>query len=67
MTAKTYTVAEAAEMFDNWPSRVRRFCIDHNIGTVYSGRMRLLTTADITKLRKLFASQRPYKRSKNPN
>lgn len=50
----TFTVADAAQRFGKDESHIRRVCIDHDLGTVMFGRIRLLKPADIRRLEKHF-------------
>lgn len=50
---RTYTVKEAASMFDRVPSRIRQICLEHDIGTSVEGRIRILSPADLEKIRKV--------------
>lgn len=48
-----YSVAEAAEELGRHPSYIRRLCAQHDIGERKSERFRVLTEADLERLRGL--------------
>lgn len=51
------TVNDVADRFGKNPSRIRQLCIEHGIGKLIAGRVRLLTEADAKKLGRFFAEK----------
>lgn len=49
-TEKAITVTEVAERFGRNPSRIRQLCIEHDIGVLIAGRLRVLTERDVDKI-----------------
>lgn len=49
-----FTTTEAAQRFNKDESRIRRLCIDHDLGELKYGRIRLLRLRDLNWLANYF-------------
>lgn len=45
-----FTVNHAAQLFGRTTARIRQICIEHEIGELIQGRVRLLTAADVEEI-----------------
>jgi hypothetical protein len=52
-TEKALTVTEVAARFGRDSSRIRQICIEHDIGVLIAGRLRVLTEKDAEKIGRL--------------
>lgn len=49
-----YTTTDAAQRFNKDESRIRKLCIDHDLGELKYGRIRLLRARDLSWLQDYF-------------
>lgn len=56
-----YTTKQAAEKLDLHPGTVQRLCKEHDIGTLLNATTRILSAADVVKLKRI------AKKPGNPN
>ena len=49
----TFTVQDAAKQFCRTTARIRQICIQHDIGKLIEGRIRILTSGDVRKIGKI--------------
>ncbi len=49
-----HTVSDAAERFGKSSGRIRQLCLQHAIGKLVAGKIRLLSDYDLKKLGKIF-------------
>lgn len=53
--SETYTVNDAAGRYSRTTARIRQICIEHGIGTLIEGRIRLLSIDDLRLIGKIIA------------
>lgn len=59
-----HTVTEVAALIGVTPARIRVICREHNIGSLVSGRLRVLTRTDVERLKTIHGKQRKYEKQR---